>query len=513
MLHVDVDRESIMVPVRTDITQMFSDLQPINQDWAWLRHDPSTTLMLRNLGLDVPSPVLYHYDFPHPISKPPFEVQRDTVRMLTENRRAYVLSTMGVGKTVCVLWAFDYLKGLGFANKMLVVATLSTLRFTWQAEAFQFLPHLRVSVVYGTRQQRLDALAKDADIYVINHDGVKTVHKELEKRTDIDTLTLDELAVYRNPTDRSKYMQEYAQRFTWAWGLTGAPAPNQPTDVWGQARIITPNTVPKYFTRFRDALMVKINTFKYVPRHNAIEQAFAVLKPAVRYTLEDVVELPQYISRRVDVALGPKQQLVYDQIRQHCYAAIGAHTVTAVNAGAALNKMLQISLGWVYSNQQGAVITLDNQDRVQAILDIIASAEGKVIVFTAFKHSLKAIYDAIVADGWDTAPPISGDTSAGARGLVFNAFQNTPQFKVLPAHPQCMAHGITMTAADTIIWAGPITSLETYDQANARIRRVGQKRKQQFFHIQGTPAEKKMYTGLINKQDMQSQLLDMFRDQ
>ncbi len=503
---------TIEVPDEPDIRALFQDFKVTRPGYGVIRHDPATTRMLRNLDFEVPSPVLLHYDFPHPVGKPPFDVQKDTVVLLTENPRAYVLSTMGVGKTLCPLWAFDALRLWGFTRKMLVVAPLSTLRFVWQAEAFGFLPHLRTSVVYGTRKQRLDALTKDADIYIINHDGVKTVLPELTKKFGPeDVLTLDEAGVYRNPSERSKIMQSFAQRFTWVWAMTGTPAPNQPTDVWGIAKIVTPNTVPKFFGRFRDHLMVKINQFKWVPRHDATAKAFEVLRPAVRYTLEDVTELPPYISRTLDVAMGKKQAQIYDQIRQHCFAAIGNDAITAVNAGAALNKLLQISLGWVYSNSQG-IIQLDNDARIQAILDIIDAAEGKVLVFVPFKHALAGIYNAIKAEGFDVAPPISGDTPIGERNMTFNAFQNTPQYKVLPAHPQCMAHGVTLTAADNTIWTAPILSLEIYDQANARTRRVSQKRKQQYHHLQGTKTEARMYANLINHQDMQQSLLDMFRD-
>lgn len=509
-MQVTVDQR-LIVPAAPAIINLFPSFLGVDENRGSIPHDPYSTILLRNLGYaDVPSPVLYHYSFPHPPEKPPFEIQKDTVALLTENQRAYVLSGMGVGKTVCTLWAFDYLKRLDMAKKMLIVAPLSTLRFTWGREAFDFVPHLRVSVVYGTREQRLAALKADADIYIVNHDGVKVVLKELYDRHDIDTLVLDELAVYRNPNDRSKIMQKFASTKTWVWGLTGAPTPNEPTDVWGQARIITPAAVPKFFGRFREHLMIKINQFKWVPRPDATEKAFAVLKPAVRFTLEDVRELPAYISRRVDVDMGPKQRMVYDQIRANCFAMVGAETITAANAGAALNKLLQISLGYVYSTGRG-IVKLDNDDRINALIDILDAAEGKVMVFTAFKHALDGLYTSVTSAGHD-AITVSGDTPSKQRDHIFNAFQNTAQYRVLLAHPQCLAHGLTLTAADTIVWFGPITSLEIYSQANARIRRVGQIRKQQFIHMQATPIEKKIYTLLINKGNVQNQLLDMFRE-
>jgi SNF2 family DNA or RNA helicase len=91
-------------------------------------------------------------------------------------------------------------------------------------------------------------------------------------------------------------------------------------------------------------------------------------------------------------------------------------------------------------------------------------------------------------------------------------FQNTDKYRVIAAHPQCLAHGITLTAADTIIWFGPVTSLEIFDQANARIRRVGQKHKQQVLMLQSTPVEKKIYRMLRAKQLVQNKLLALFEE-
>ena len=104
---------------------------------------------------------------------------------------------------------------------------------------------------------------------------------------------------------------------------------------------------------------------------------------------------------------------------------------------------------------------------------------------------------------------MDGDTPANDRSQIFNLFQNTNKYRVLLAHPQCLAHGVTLTAADTIIWFAPVTSLEIYEQANARIRRVGQKHKQLVLHLQSTPVEKKIYKMLQGKQKVQNALLKM----
>jgi SNF2 family DNA or RNA helicase len=294
--------------------------------------------------------------------------------------------------------------------------------------------------------------------------------------------------------------------------MTGAPIPNSPTDAWAQATIVTPHTVPKTFGKFRDELMLKVAQFKYVPKSDAVDRAFAALQPAVRFTLSDVTELPEAVGlnppRIIDVEMGPTQAKIYKQMADSCYAAVQSQEITAANAAACMMKLLQVAAGWVYT-KDGKTVALDNAKRIEALLDAINATDRKVLVFASFKHALAGISAALTAEGIEHAT-ISGDTSEGNRAQTFNLFQNTGKYRVLLAHPQCLAHGITLTAADTVIWFGPVTSLEIYDQANHRIRRVGQKHKQLFLHLQSTPVEKHIYTLLANKQRVQDTLLDLF---
>src|SRR6185436_8700004 len=295
------------VPTTPAVTNLFPDAQHMN-GYTLVPHEPAQSFMLRRMNYDVPSPILTNYDWPHPTNQPPFDAQLKTSAMLTMNNRAYVLNGMGTGKTRAALWAWDYLNKNKLAGKLLVVAPLSTLKFTWSREIFNTLPARVTSVLHGSREKRLEALSKDADIYVINHDGVKVILDALAARKDIDTLVLDELAVYRNgQAQRSKTMRKIASNFQWAWGMTGAPIPTLPTDAWSQAQIITPNTVPKYFKGFRDELMIRVNTFKWAPKQDATDRAFKALQPAVRFTLDDVVELPEAVYRTMDIELGPTQ--------------------------------------------------------------------------------------------------------------------------------------------------------------------------------------------------------------
>lgn len=461
------------------------------------------------MGFEVPAPILAHYDW---AGGNPYDVQTKTCAMLTMNHRAYVLNGMGTGKTKAALWAWDYLRGNKLAGKLLVVAPLSTLNFTWLREIFNTVPHRKAVVLHGTKAKRLERLLDpDAEIFVINHDGLKVVSEEVEKHSDIDSLVIDELAVYRSGgAARTKAMKKFAVRMRWVWGMTGSPIPNEPTDVWAQASIVTPHTVPRYFKPFKEALMTRINEFKWLPKPDAVERAYAVMQPAVRFTLEDVLELPDSVERFIDVDLGPKQAKVYKDLAASCYAAVQNEEITAANAGAVMMKLLQVSTGWVYT-ADGRTVSLDNDARIDALVEAVTASERKVLVFAPFKHALAGISAALTSQGIDHTT-VDGDTPMGERSQIFNLFQNTNKYHAIVAHPQCLAHGITLTAADTIIWFAPVTSLEIYDQANHRIRRIGQKHKQLILHLQGTAVERKIYTMLRAKQKVQDRLLELFAE-
>ncbi len=509
----------IGVPATEQVVNLFPAGKPhrfMDQDYHLIPHSETEVYLLRKIGFDAPAPVLSQYHFPMQKGLKAFEVQMKTCALMTMAQRAYVLNGMGTGKTKCALWSFDYLKRTKRAHKMLVVAPLSTLTFVWVREAFEVDPTLKVVVLYGSKKERLARLAEDADIFVINHDGVKVIEKELNARTDIDVLCIDELAKYRNKSERTKAMVTLAGKKAWVWGMTGSPMPHEPTDVFYQCKVVTPGTVPRYFSHFRSELMYPLgHVQKWVPKPDAVERAYDVLQPAVRFTIDEVQELPPCIERFVDVDMGKVQTKVYKDIVAHCQSAFSnGDLVTAANAGAAMSKLMQISMGWVYTTDaQGnsQTLPLDNDKRIEALVDAIESTDRKVLVFVPFIHALDGIGQALLKEKIDYET-VSGATSTKERNRIFNVFQNTGKLKVLLAHPQCVAHGITLTAADTIVWLGPITSLETYDQANHRIKRVGQKHKQQIIHLQSTAVERKIYKMLRDKQDVQTKFLQMFAD-
>src|SRR5262245_58968755 len=279
----------------------------------------------------------------------PYDVQVKTVELLTENPRAFVLNSQGTGKTRAALWAFDYLQRLRVVNRMIVVAPLSTLQFTWAREIIVTCSRLKYLVVHApTLDKRRALLAEPADVYIIKHDGLTLLENEIIARRDVDVMCVDEIAFYRNRNKRTRVCENVAHTKTVVWGMTGSPTPNAPTDVFHQAKIVTPHTVPKYYGTFRDTVMLKVNQFKWVPKRGAQEVALRTLQPSVRYTLDDVTELPPFISRRQDIGLSPKQQKIYHEIKKDAYAMAQSGGIKGANAGAVMSKLRQIRLGWVY---------------------------------------------------------------------------------------------------------------------------------------------------------------------
>jgi SNF2 family DNA or RNA helicase len=226
----------------------------------------------------------------------------------------------------------------------------------------------------------------------------------------------------------------------------------------------------------------------------------------VRYSIDAVVELPEVVHRTLDTPLTKEQKVAYDALSKAFQADVQGEKITAVNAAVAMGKLLQVSGGWVYAGSKS--VALDNSPRVDTLVDLVNANERKALIFVPYLHAIEGLSPLLEKAGIEHAV-VHGGVSSSARADIFRAFQHTDKYKALLAHPACLAHGLTLTAADLIVWYMPITSLDIYDQANARISRIGQKHRQQVIHLCSTPVEKKIYSLLRSKANVQAQLLAM----
>lgn len=479
-----------------------------------LEYTPQVYDTLRNLGVHARNPIHYFYDFPIQHGRKPFKQQFRAADLLTVNKRAYLLSDLGSGKTLAVLWAFDWLKRHGLANRLLVAAPLSTLRLTWEAEAFETMPGYSVGVLYGTAQKRRKVLAEDHDVYIINHDGVKVLFDDLLERPDIDCVALDELSVYKDRrTSRWKLMNKLLngrRKVERVWGLTGTPTPNGPTDAYAQCRLVTPWTVPATFARFEDMTTTKITEFKRLPKPGAAEAVKAAMAPAIRAGRG--MDLPPTTYSYRAVELTSEQQKHYRAMMKDFRTEALSGEITAANEGVKLSKLLQIGCGFGYGEGGTPLRLPGGEHRSKIVREVVDQATGKVIVFSPFTEGIK-----IIAEGMadllmrDELGIITGAT--GDRHDVLQRFQNGSQLRVLVAHPRTMSHGLTLTAADTIVWASPYPSLETYLQANGRIVRPGQKRNTHIIMLVGSKTENAIYRRLKVNESLQGTLLKLIEEE
>lgn len=470
-------------------------------------HRTEEIKILANLGFSVESSIESYYDWSGDYR--PMLAQIETARFLTANNRAYCNNGLGTGKTLSTLWAFDWMHTEGVAKRLLVVAPLSTLERTWGDELFRNFPHLSFSVLYGTKETREKLLRRDRDVYIINHDGVKPILAALVARKDLDTVVIDELSqAARNAgTQRWRVFKKLIEGRTRVWGLTGTPIPNEPTDAWAQCKLITPNTVPAYFTAFRSQVMVQISQYKWVARPDALDIVYKAMQPAIRFSRDDCMDLPPVMYETREIPLSGAQKRMYQDMLTTLHAEYKGEQIDAVNQAVKLMKLVQVCAGAVYSID-GEAVVLPAKDRLDEVVSIVTEAAAKTIVYVPFRSTIWLVRDHIQASGF-TCAVISGEVPKRERDNIFSAFQREPDPQVIVAQPAAMSHGLTLTEANVIVWYAPITSADIYEQANARITRPGQKHNQLIVNIQGSPVEARIYKRLKEKNGVQGILLDM----
>lgn len=461
------------------------------------------------LAIKVPSPIDRDYNWPGMYK--PFDHQRDTARFLTLFQRAFCFNEAGTGKTSAAIWAADYLMHQGLVKRVLVVCPLSIMQCSWQADLFNTAMHRTCAIAYGATSKREKIVTGDYDFVVINYDGVNVVEKAI-RDARFDLIIIDEANSYKNAsTKRWRTLARIVHKDAYIWMMTGTPAAQSPVDAFGLAKMINPTKVPKYMTAWKDMVMTQITRFKWIPKPNARDLVFEALQPAIRYEKSQCLDLPDVIYQTRIVALSPQATKYYRDLVREMQIQAAGETISTVNAGAALSRLLQLSGGAVYTDD-GNVVEFDISPRLVVLQEVLDEALHKVIIFVPYRHTLTLLKNYLTKVGI-TNETISGDVTANNRSLIFNNFQTMSDPRVLLIQPQAASHGVTLTAADTVVFWSPVMSVETYIQCIARIDRVGQKNHMTVIHLQGSEVERRMYTMLQNKVDLHEKLIDLYREE
>lgn len=454
---------------------------------------------------------LSEYEWPRPPGFSPFAHQKQTAEFLLANRKAFCFNEQGTGKTASVIWAVDYLMQRGLVKRVLVVCPLSIMKSAWQGDLFKFAIHRTVAVAYGSAAKRKEIIKSNAEFVIINFDGVGIAKKEIAEG-GFDLIVIDEASAYKNAqTNRWKDMRDLCKVIKGLWMLTGTPAAQSPVDAYGLAKLVNPKAVSPFFGQFKDTVMTKVSTFRWVPKPNAMSLVHSILQPAIRFEKAQCLDLPPLTFVERESVMSPQQLVYYKILKHQMLIEADGEEISAVNAAVQINKLLQIAGGAVYTDT-GEVLEFDVSNRLNVVQEVIEESSHKVLVFVPFTHTIELLQKHLNKHNI-TCDVINGSVSVNQRSDIVKRFQEQPEPKVLLIQPKAASHGLTLTAANTIVWYAPCTSVETYLQANARIDRPGQVNNMTIVHITGSPIEARMYKMLQGNINNHSKIIDLYRQE
>ena len=466
--------------------------------------------VLRNLGVkNVPSPITKRYNWPGKYK--PMAHQIETAAFLTLHRKAFVFSEPGTGKTLSALWAADYLMSIGKVRRVLILCPLSIMQSAWLGDLNNSIIHRSAVVAHHAQSsRRIEMVQENYEFVIANYDGLNLIANEIIADGRFDLVIVDEANAYKTATTRRwKALKAILTPQTNLWMMTGTPAAQSPVDAFGLAKLVNSEGVPQFFTAWRDKVMNKITTFKWAPKKEAQDLVHEALQPSIRYTKEQCLDLPPVVTTTREVPLTPQQAKYYNLLKDQMLIQAAGETISAVNAAAGVSKLLQISCGAAYTDDKG-VVEFDSAPRLAVLEEILGETSRKVIIFALFRSTISTVLDYLNKKGY-AAESIHGDVPPTKRADIIRRFQHESTPRVLVMQPQATAHGITLTAADTVVFYGPLMSVEQYVQCIARSDRKGQDSdKVTVIHIEGSPIEKKMFKALGAKVSDHALLTQMF---
>jgi len=463
----------------------------------------------------------------------PLPYMRRAVKWLLENACAALFLDPGLRKTSITLAAFSYLKKHGVADKMLVIAPLKACYRVWPAEVEKWkdFNHLRIVVLHGPKKK--ERLTEDADIYVINPEGLDWLigpHVDMRawRKLGFDTLCIDELTKFKHAKGkRFKMLKQVLETFSRRWGLTGSPAPNGLLDLFGQCFVLDlGRTLGRYITHYRFEYFNNPDKqgWSWVLKPGAKERIYERLKPlALRMAAEDYLELPPMVNVPEDMKwnmeLPQDARELYDALEEDLIAKIDIGVVTAANAATAGGKLWQICNGGLYVGQDVASIMEGMREGRQSkvihnvktdwLEDLIDELNGQpLLVAYQFKHDLERLQERFGKD-------IPVFTNNQNRNMDIEAKWNRNELLFAFGQQDSIAHALNLQegsaahlAQYSLTW-----NLETWDQIIRRIRRSGTKATRIFRHLaimKDTTDEDRMYS-IKRKDKTQSSLFEALK--
>lgn len=434
----------------------------------------------------------------------PHEYQEYAKEFIIGQKISALFLDCGLGKTVITLTAvWELLLDYFEVRKVLVIAPLRVARDTWPGELgkWEHLTGIEMSAVLGSESERMKALNRRANVYVINRENVGWLVEH--SIWDFDMVVIDELSSFKShKAKRFKALKKVQPMVLWMVGLTGTPAPNGLLDLWAEIGILDMGQrLGRFLGGYRERFFQpdkrsREMVFSYKPRDGAEEAIYNLLSDiCISMKAVDYLKMPECIYNRVEVYMNEKEMELYNRLEKDMLIPYEDGDIDAVNAAGLSNKLIQMANGAVY-DENGEVKHIHDR-KLEALEDLVEEANGKpVLIAYWYKHDLIRIKEYIGAAELDTAED----------------FQkwNAGEIPVAVIHPASAGHGLNLQAGgSTLIWLGLTWSLELYQQMNARLWRQGQKETVVIHHLiaKGTLDEQVMES-LAKKDSGQSALVD-----
>lgn len=442
----------------------------------------------------------------------PHEYQRFVIDYIKQNPIAAVFLDMGLGKTSITLTALNDLLFDSFdVHRILVVAPLRVARNTWSSEIkkWEHLQDLQYSIVVGTEKERMAALEKRADIYIINRENVQWLVEKSGKKFDYDMVVVDELSSFKNhEAKRFRAFMKVRPKVKRIVGLTGTPSSNGLMDLFAEFKLLD---MGERLGRFIGAYRAnffrpdKMNgpiVYSYKPIPGAETMIYNRISDiTISMKATDYLKMPELVSSRYEVQMDDVEKQKYEEFKKDLVLEIEDGEITAANAASLSGKLSQMANGAVYSDDLTVMQIHDR--KLDALEDIIEAANGKpVLVAYWFKHDLtriterlrklKVIYQKL-------------DSDESIRKW------NEKELQVGLIHPASAGHGLNLqSGGSTMVWFGLTWSLELYQQTVARLWRQGQTENTvviQHIVTAGT-IDERILKALEQKDNTQSALID-----
>lgn len=405
----------------------------------------------------------------------PHNYQVFAIKKIIENPACGLLLDMGLGKTIITLTAIEELMYNYFEiSRVLIIAPLRVAKMTWsqELEKWDHLKNLTASKVLGSEKQRLEALDKDADIYIINRENTEWLVNHYGKAWPFDMVVIDELSSFKsNRARRFKALRKVRPLIKRIVGLTGTPTPNGLIDLWPQMYLLDRGErLGKTITEYREKYFVPGRrnwqtgvVYEYNLKLGAEKQIYDKISDiCVSMKAVDYLEVPELIEIPVEIELETKDYQKYKQFERDLLLPVSEEEdIEALSAAVLSNKLLQMANGAIYDEEKNVHII--HNEKLKALEEIIEAANGKpVIVYYNYQHDLERIQKYFKGTRTLESEKDIKDWNEG-------------KIPILLLHPASAGHGLNLQAGgNTIVWFGLNWSLELYQQANARLHRQGQ---------------------------------------